>query len=189
MILEGLDEEFGGRDAWLNDDRSLLIIVDEAKSVPDGIFQAIQRCNPTRLLVCSSPPLEPTGYFVECFDERLDWFRAPDGTYNVAGGKEDFVDTSYRACPHLMGSDTYVRAAELECALKGEKDSFYRSMYEGKIPEQGGNMIFQVDKVKFCMSGLSRVRYGEGDLGAAIDFSHGGDEIPMYVSNGISSPT
>jgi hypothetical protein len=36
-------------------DEPLMIIVDEAKTVKDDIFQAIERCKPTRLLIASSP--------------------------------------------------------------------------------------------------------------------------------------
>jgi len=36
-------------------DEPLLIIVDEAKTVKDDIFEAIERCKPTRLLIASSP--------------------------------------------------------------------------------------------------------------------------------------
>ena len=36
-------------------DEPLLIIVDEAKTVRDDIFEAIERCKPTRLLIASSP--------------------------------------------------------------------------------------------------------------------------------------
>lgn len=36
-------------------DAPLLVIVDEAKTVKDPIFQAIERCKPTRVLIASSP--------------------------------------------------------------------------------------------------------------------------------------
>lgn len=36
-------------------DAPLLIIVDEAKTVKDPIFEAIERCKPTRVLIASSP--------------------------------------------------------------------------------------------------------------------------------------
>ena len=36
-------------------DEPLMIIVDEAKTVKDEIFHAIERCKPTRLLIASSP--------------------------------------------------------------------------------------------------------------------------------------
>jgi hypothetical protein len=36
-------------------DEPLLIIVDEAKTVKDDIFEAVERCKPTRLLIASSP--------------------------------------------------------------------------------------------------------------------------------------
>jgi len=36
-------------------EQPLMIIVDEAKTVKDDIFEAIERCKPTRLLIASSP--------------------------------------------------------------------------------------------------------------------------------------
>ncbi len=41
---------------------SLLMIVDEAKSVKEDIYEAIERCRPDRLLIASSPG-EPLGTF------------------------------------------------------------------------------------------------------------------------------
>lgn len=47
--------KFEGFHAGGTADAPLLVIVDEAKTVKDPIFQAIERCKPTRVLIASSP--------------------------------------------------------------------------------------------------------------------------------------
>ena len=48
---------------------NLLMIVDEAKTVPDSIYEAIARCQPSRLLVMSSPG-GPQGAFYKAFTKE-----------------------------------------------------------------------------------------------------------------------
>lgn len=48
----------GRAEGWHAEDHKLhplLMVVDEAKSVADPLFEAISRCQPTRLLIASSP--------------------------------------------------------------------------------------------------------------------------------------
>jgi len=61
--------------------RPLMIIVDEAKTVSDEIFQAVERCKPTRLLIASSPGYAEGEFyrshttkskFYQCFKQSAD---------------------------------------------------------------------------------------------------------------------
>lgn len=169
---------------------SFMLIVDEAKSVPVGIFRAIQRMNPHRLLITSSAPEEPSGFFVECFTNRQEWFLrqgedpSDPSNYNIVGGMAEFPYTGFENCPHLYNSPKYVADANLECQQFGENSAFYMSMYRGLIPQEGSNMLFRMGKVDECMSRLGIRKYGTGSVRAAIDFSNGGDEIVLYIANG-----
>jgi len=169
----------------LHDRTSFMLIIDEAKSVPYGIFRAVQRMNPQKLLICSSAPEEPTGFFVECFTQRREWFWNEDlGRYNIFGGLPEFPSTSYRNFPHLANDPKYCADAKLERDSFGEKSAFYMSMYEGLIPEEGANMLFRMNMVDEAMGGVGIKHYGAGMPRCAVDLSNGGDEIPMYVANG-----
>ena len=53
---------------------NLLMICDEAKGVPNGIFESIERCQPTRLLIMSSPG-GCSGFFYDAFNSRRKFFR------------------------------------------------------------------------------------------------------------------
>jgi len=167
----------------LPEDTSFMLIIDEAKSVPYGIFRAVQRMNPQRLLICSSAPEEPAGFFVECFTQRRDWFKNERGGWNILGGMPEFPNTSYRNCPHLC-TPKYLADAKMEREQFGEKSAFYMSMYEGQIPAEGQNMLFRMNMVDQAMSQVSVRHHGQGMPRAAVDFSNGGDEIPLYVASG-----
>src|ERR1700677_773514 len=72
VVLFTTDEP-GRAEGWHKEDDALgplLIIVDEAKSVPDLIFQAIDRCTYNALLYVSSPGLK-TGRFYDVLAHRV----------------------------------------------------------------------------------------------------------------------
>ena len=48
---------------------NLMFIVDEAKACEDGIFHAMERCQPSRILIMSSPGAA-AGYFYEAFTKH-----------------------------------------------------------------------------------------------------------------------
>lgn len=56
------------------DEAPLMIIVDEAKTVRDEIFQAVERCKPTRLLLASSPGY-PEGEFYRSHTTRREFYQ------------------------------------------------------------------------------------------------------------------
>lgn len=64
---------FEGWHALDHDESPLLIIVDEAKSVDDKIYEAISRCRPTRLLEMSSPGPAVGAFYRVHTSERQGW--------------------------------------------------------------------------------------------------------------------
>ena len=52
----------------------LLMVVDEAKTVADPLFEAISRCQPTRLLIASSPG-GSSGAFYRAFTKEADMWK------------------------------------------------------------------------------------------------------------------
>ena len=91
---------------------NLLYIVDEAKGIHDEeIFHAVERCQPSRLLVMSSPG-SAAGFFYEAFTKQRERW-------------ETFTVTAYD-CPHL----TKDWIAE-QIAAYGENSSLIRSIIYG----------------------------------------------------------
>jgi hypothetical protein len=88
-----------------------MFIIDEAKSVPDTIFAAADRCSRQYELICSNPGLA-LGRFFECFNSlsRLYWSRKV---------------TSFQ-CPHI---DPAGRARDLALVGGDESNSWFRSKH------------------------------------------------------------
>jgi hypothetical protein len=168
----------------LKDETRLLLIIDEAKSVEEDIFQAFERCRGTNWMVLSTPPTDPTGPFYDCFKTQKEKFRCKEtGDLLVFGGfgeDEDLI--TYKKCPHLLSNKHVVRDINLDIKTRGHDDAFVGSMHFGRFPSIGQNMVFNMQRVREAMSGLNR-RVGR-DLAFACDYSGGGDETVLVNRKG-----
>lgn len=109
--IVGFATDSGGRFEGFHayPDRPLLIIVDEAKTVADGIFVAIDRCQPTHLLYISSPG-GLLGRFYDAFkNSRFAHFAI-----------------TAKDCPHI--TPEFIDAMRVQY---GEDSDIYRSMVQG----------------------------------------------------------
>lgn len=137
----------------------LLYIIDEAKSVDRGIFEAMYRCGPQHVLVCSTPG-EDDGPFFELID------RKPEG-WTV-------IEVSWSDCPHLMVGEEKKRIERLIREM-GEKNPFVQSTVFGKFTRAGGYYLFDdAQAIRHAMSG--QVTVTRTERAASIDVSGGGDE-------------
>jgi hypothetical protein len=158
-----------GRDFVLPVEKSLLIVVDEAKSVADEIFTAIERCHPTRMLVASSPHhINPGGYFYDCF--------------HVNSSHWKLFRVSHADCPHLQLPHK-IREREEQIARWGLGAPLIRSMHFGEFPTQGEDMVFDMEKVDRAMSGMLP-RWGQGERRGAVDLSGGKDSQVFMLRDG-----
>ncbi len=143
----------------------LLIIADEAKTIEPSIFNGIERCRPTRLLVMSSPGPPTGGFYETCQDPRF----------------EHFHITAFD-CPHLGQK----KADEIANA-KGRESMLYKSMIMGEWMADP-NQLFCITRraIDRCLS--SRAPRMVGGLIAAIDVAHaeGGDENVLAIKSGNS---
>jgi hypothetical protein len=134
------------------DDRPLLIIKDEAKSISDDIYQAGDRCNPTMQLDISSPG----GHF---------------GRFHDAFRKERFArhEISVEDCPHI----TPERIAAMK-EQYGEDSDIYRSMILGKFAKgkEDGKVVAFEDYER-CLA--NPPAWQEGVRQAFCDFADSGD--------------
>ena len=155
---------FEGFHAVDHETSPLLIIVDEAKTVEEPIFQAISKCNPTRLLIMSSTG-GPSGTFYNAFSKNKHLYR----THSV---------TAYD-CPHITKEEIDRTIAEY-----GERHPHVRSKIFSEFMEDddGSTIVIPYNRVERCL--LSPPQYTSGDCVAFCDFAAGGDENVLATRRG-----
>ena len=135
----------------------VLYIVDEAKGVQDGIFEAADRCTVTRYLYLSSPG-SAMGKHYRCFhDEAKNWRRTRVTSY---------------MCPHIRPEK---RAEDLE--TYGESHPLYRSMHLAEWTEGKDMLVITPEQLRHAIDHPPAFR-------AALDFAAGRDENAIAVREG-----
>ncbi len=142
----------------------LAILVDEAKSVEKEIFDAIERCRPTRLLVQSSPGGAGGGFYNTCQDPRFRHFKA----------------TAFD-CPHLGAA----RAKEVEQREGSTETMLYKSMIMGEWMVDP-NQTFICTQRAIDRALMSNPVRRIGPLIAFMDVAHaeGGNENVLAIRYG-----
>lgn len=145
---------------------NLLMIVDEAKTVPDAIFEAIERCQPSRLLMMSSPGSTSGAFYKAFTKEAALW--------------QTFTVTAFD-CPHL--SKEWI---DQQIEKWGSGHPLIRSMIYGEFMD-GSNeaLIIQPQTLQKALSKLPDIE--SGGRAAFCDFAAGGDEnvFALRVGNDI----
>src|SRR5258708_6632895 len=141
----------------------LLIIADEAKTIDPSIFNGIERCRPTRLLVMSSPGAPTGGFYEVCQDQRFTHFKV----------------TAFE-CPHLGQA----KADEIATA-KGRESLLYKSMILAEWMADP-NQLFCMTRRAIDRCLLANVPTMVGGLLAGIDIAHAesGNENVLAVKHG-----
>lgn len=162
-VLGFSTDEPGKFEGWHNE--NLLIIADEAKSIPDAIFEAVERCQPTRRLLLSSPG-GCAGFFYDSFTSKRKFF----SQHTVTA----------QDCPHI--SPTWI-AEQIE--KYGEHHPLVRSMIFGEWMTMGEDgAIIPVSFVERCISNPPTFNGRTDDVQAFCDFAAGGDENVLAVRRG-----
>jgi hypothetical protein len=144
----------------------LLIVADEAKSIPEPIFEAFDRCTYTVLLLISSPGLMQ-GRLYNCFTSQRDqWF-----TFQV--GLED--------CPHVSQE----RIDDV-IASYGADHPFTRSTLYGEFmsEEEGTTFAVSLKSLRSLLDNPPLPRLDPRERIAFCDFAAGGDENVLAVRCG-----
>ena len=141
----------------------LLMVVDEAKTVADPLFEAISRCQPTRLLIASSPG-GSSGAFYRAFTKEADmWKRHAVTAFD---------------CPHI----TQKQIDEV-IQRYGEKHPLTRSMIYGEFVDIGSeSLIINLNQLQNCLT--SPPDFKPGTKVAGVDFAAGGDSNVLCVRDG-----
>jgi len=155
-------DEAGKFEGWHN--KNLLVIADEAKSIPDGIFEAIERCAPQRFL-CMSSPGGCFGFFHAAFNARRKYFR-------------QHVVTAFD-CPHI--SPEWI-AGQIE--KYGREHPLIQSMIFAEF--MTGDADGCVIPLQFVERLLAKppTFADDGSASAFCDFAAGGDENVFAVRRG-----
>jgi len=144
----------------------LLLIVDEAKSVPNSIFEAVDRCGYAVLLVISSPGLR-SGTFFDCFSSN----RPQHLCFEV----------SLSQCPHIP-------KAKIEdmIATYGESHPLVRSSIYGEFMDlaEGESFIVPFQSLMDSINNPPHAKISRHEYAAFCDFAQGGDENVLAVRSG-----
>jgi hypothetical protein len=181
LTLEGYHGE------WVRDDKGemhwcpVCVIIDEAKSVKEAVFEALFRIEPDWGLVVSTPG-EDYGPFYDAIDPgTMDGgvARTPKALWHYRRkiGRRD--------CPHLQTPEKILYLKNLETKY-GAGSSFIKSFSEGNFQRQtDDNEVFtdtDLERVKLAMK--PRAGYSPGKKCAGLEFSSGGDEQPIMILDG-----
>jgi len=161
-ILGFSTDDPGKFEGWHNE--NLLVILDEAKSIPDQIFEAVERCQPSRRVYLSSPG-GCQGEFYRSFNER----RQFHGCHVVTASD----------CPHIKRE-----WVEQQIAKYGENHPLVRSMIFAEFMDGDlDGVVIPLSFVERCLKHPTQYE-DDGRVQAFCDFAAGGDENVMAVRRG-----
>lgn len=141
----------------------VFIIVDEAKTVPDAVFEAFDRCTRVFQLWVSSPGA-PRGQFYDSFHTNA----AHHWTRKVTSAE----------CPHI---DPAKRARDLE--KYGPDHPTFRSMHEAEFTEETDRLVLDAQRLARALEGQPK-RDEVGEIVAFCDFAAGRDENALALRRG-----
>lgn len=156
-----------GAHSDLKNDAPVLLMVDEAKSVGESIFEALGRCTPTFMVLTSSPGM-PTGTFFRAFRDP-EW-----------AGMYYRVRATFDDCPHLPESRR--KRAQVMYGPDYEHHPVYRSMILAEFTEGSDACIISRELLLGQVAHKPLPRPGVGYAG--VDWAAGGDETVLAVREG-----
>lgn len=139
----------------------VMILVDEAKTVPDEIWTAFDRCTVKYSLFISSPG-KPRGRFFECFHSLSEFF------YQVVATSE--------MCPHIP---EWKRKKD----RKTMSDEDYNSCHNADFTMGGEYMIISPLELRNALE-TQPAEDTNGERVGFFDFARGGDENVFYKREG-----
>jgi phage terminase large subunit len=142
-------------------------VVDEAKNVPEDVFQAIDRCTRAFQLFVSSPGPD-SGQFFRCFHSEAHYF------YGVRVTSFD--------CPHIEANTPGKYEQDVE--RYGKDSPLVRSMHFADFTSLENEVILTAAALAQAQeASLTNLPYA-GAKTAFCDFAAGGDENALAVRDG-----
>lgn len=143
----------------------MLIMVDEAKGIDEGIYDALNRCTPTCLLLTSSPGAA-SGTFYEAFRRNRKLYHT--------------VRVTAFDCPHIRPER--IERARVLYGPDYDANPIYRSMILGDFTEGDDAAIIPRRLVENALAHKPAPRGGE--VYTAVDWAAGGDETVLAERRG-----
>ncbi len=145
-------------------DKPLLMIVDEGKTVTDGIYQAIARCRPTYLLIMSSSGLARGEFYNSHSKDAKFWRR------HVITAAD---------CPHIDKK-------EIEAAIEkwGEHHPLIRSMIYSEFVDSTDDKTLMIPLSLWNKACANKPLERISEPVVFLDFAAGGDENVIYMRRG-----
>ena len=143
----------------------MMIMVDEAKGINEGIFDALNRCTPTCLVYTSSTGLASGSFYDSFHKNSRDFYRVKVTAFD---------------CPHI-GRER-IELAQRIYGPNYEEHPIYRSMILAEWTEGDLGNIIPRKLVKQALQYPPERR--AGDKYAGIDWAAGGDETVMAIREG-----
>ncbi|MCH9835567.1 hypothetical protein K0U83_07875 [bacterium] len=157
-------DDAGRAEGWHGEpDAPLFLIVDEAKTVPDKIFEAFDRCT-RKLQLWVSSPGAPRGQFFESHhkDRSLYWTRRVPST----------------ECPHIPDE-----RRDLDRVKYGVDHPLFRSKHLAEFTADDELMVLSPGDLKRALENQPEAD-ATGEIVAFCDFAAGRDENCLAVRRG-----
>ncbi len=155
-LAEGYHPHLGGKE--------FAFFCDEAKSIPEPIYQAIERCNGMTRRTDVSSPGGPNGHFFDvCHDISGRW-------------KQQVV--TYRDCPHISNDEVEEAKSRF-----GANSPWFRSAYLAEFSSTEEMTVISFDTLKNHMRSQPKEQIF-GEKFAGCDVAAGGDENVLSVWHG-----
>ncbi len=166
-------DEPGRAEGWhpLTKDGRLVLIKNEAKSIPENISDALLRCHGYSHFLEISSPGRRTGTFYQNFKNATKYPERPEPFKAWARR------ITYRECPHI-----HEETASLVRKLRGANSFLYQTSFEANFHEEETDTIVPAHTVE-QMDGI-KLAPAQNDVGIGLDGSAGGDETCIYVRFG-----
>lgn len=154
-------------------DAEMAIVINEAKSVVDPIFDAFKRCNGYNRWIEISSPGRTGGHFYNMWRRCVQWpEKYKPNTTRWYGRRV----TAYE-CPHISRN-----VIEDDKLILGESSSLFRSIYLAEFTDLGEQVIVTQEMIEKCLA--RNHEHISKFPTAGIDLSLGGDETTGYCING-----
>ena len=148
------------------------VIANEAKSVTDPMFDALNRCNGFNRWIEVSTPGAASGNFYN------DYRRSVKHPAPYIVGTTTWYSRRITAydCPHISR-----KVIEDDKLKYGESSMYFRSKVKAEFTELGENIIITSETMEKCFASKSEKKLP--DLGVTVggDLSQGGDEIVLIA--------
>jgi hypothetical protein len=141
----------------------VFLIIDEAKTVPQSIFEAFDRCTRKYELWVSSPG-SPRGPFFDSHHKSAGFFHT--------------VKATSKDCLHIP-AERY----ELDLRRYGMEHPLFRSKHLAEFTEDSGAFILTSERLKRSLESQPAA-VTTGEVVAFCDFAAGGDENVLAVRKG-----